>query len=400
VSGWKTVTLEDVTEAGSDGLRRGPFGGAIKKDSFVPAGFKVYEQRHAIYADFDSGEYFISENHYRKLKAFAVQAGDMIVSCSGTLGRVAIVPPSVHPGVINQALLRIRPRLEAVFPPFFKMLLETPTIHSQLFGSAGGSAIKNVRPLAEIRKMRFPLPPLAEQKRIAEILDCAESLRRQRRAALTLLDELTQAIFLEMFGDPVSNPKKLPTKPLEQLCRRITDGTHQSPKWAETGHPFLFVTNITSGEIDFGTKKFISDETHLELTSRCPVELGDVLYSTVGSYGVPAVVRDGRKFAFQRHIAHIKPNSKVLDPTFLCAMLASYPLKRQADQVARGVAQKTVNLADIKKFTVFDITMDLQTQFTKLVGIANDLRVKTHASVKELDALFASLQNRAFRGEL
>src|SRR5439155_772742 len=107
----------------------------------------------------------------------------------------------------------------------------------------------------------------------------------------------------------------------ESVCVRITDGTHQSPQWSPEGNPFLFVSNIVSGEIDFETQKFISDETHHELTRRSPIEVGDVLYTTVGSYGVPAVVRTKRKFAFQRHIAHLKPDHRLIEPEFLRVML-------------------------------------------------------------------------------
>ena len=221
---WTTMTLESVTIGGTDGLRRGPFGSAIKKESFVPDGYKIYEQKHAIYGNFDAGSYFIGENQYEKLKSFAIAAGDMLVSCSGTLGRVAIVPPTAKPGIINQALLRIRPKLDIVSPVFLKMLLETPKLQSNLFGSAGGSAIKNVRPLSAIRRIEFLLPPLAEQRRIAEVLDRAEALRAKRRAALAQLDSLTQSIFLDLFGDPATNPKRWPVSAVADYVAKFQGG--------------------------------------------------------------------------------------------------------------------------------------------------------------------------------
>jgi type I restriction enzyme S subunit len=249
-------------------------------------------------------------------------------------------------------------------------------------------------------KLKLRLPPLPEQRRIAEILDKADALRSKRRAALAQLDTLTQSIFLDMFGDPATNPKGTPTARLGDLCTRITDGTHQPPVWSEAGHPFLFVSNIISGEIDFDTDKFISDSTHAELTRRCPIEIGDVLYSTVGSYGVPAVVRNPRKFAFQRHIAHLKPNRELLDPEFLRVMLGSQPLKQQADRFARGVAQKTINLSDIREYVVFQPHMDKQRQLTQRVMTVENMKVVLRTALADLDALFASLQHRAFRGEL
>jgi type I restriction enzyme S subunit len=249
-------------------------------------------------------------------------------------------------------------------------------------------------------EIAVPVPPLSEQRRIAEVLDRAEALRAKRRVALGQLDTLTQSIFLDMFGDPISNPRGWPTATLETLCCRITDGTHQPPEWSSAGNPFLFVSNIVSGEISFDTEKFISDETHSELTRRCPIEQGDVLYSTVGSYGVPAVVRSARKFAFQRHIAHLKPDRAALDPEFLRVMLASPPLRRQADSAARGMAQKTVNLADIRKFVVFRPELHVQVDFTRRVAAVRKLETGHRDSLVALDTLFASLQHRAFRGEL
>lgn len=277
--------------------------------------------------------------------------------------------------------------------------------HLRCFWSAAnrfiqfGSATNYIR-MGNFESYKIPIPPPNEQKRIAEILDRAQSLISKRREAIAQLDTLTQAIFIEMFGDPITNPKNIKTLPLAKVCKRITDGTHQPPKWSTSGYPFLFVSNIISGEISFDTAKFISSETHEELTRRCPIEVGDVLYSTVGSYGVPVIVKTQRKFAFQRHIAHIKPDSNLIDSQFLCAMLASPPLKRQADRSARGVAQKTVNLEEIRKFIIFCPSISLQQEFAHRVEAVEKLKAAHRASLSELDALFASLQHRAFRGEL
>jgi type I restriction enzyme S subunit len=94
-----------------------------------------------------------------------------------------------------------------------------------------------------ISESDIPLPPLEEQKRIAKILDRSSSLISKRKEAIAKLDTLTQSIFIEMFGDPVTNPKNIKTLPLAKVCKRIINGTHQPPKWSTSGHPFLFVRN-------------------------------------------------------------------------------------------------------------------------------------------------------------
>ncbi len=192
----------------------------------------------------------------------------------------------------------------------------------------------------------------------------------------------------------------MPVTTLGKVCLRITDGTHQSPKWEPSGIPFIFISNIVQSQISFETNKYISEETYIELTRRCPIEVGDVLYTTVGSYGNVAVVSTSEKFAFQRHIAHIKPDRTKLDSTFCAAMLRSPAIRRQVDRVARGVAQKTVNLADLTSLQVFEPPMQVQRQFARRADAIDSIRAAHVASLAELDSLFDSLQHRAFAGQL
>ena len=201
-------------------------------------------------------------------------------------------------------------------------------------------------------------------------------------------------------GTPPHPPQSGPWIGLGVFAGELRTAHTSLREWSESGCPFLFVSNIVGGELTFDTQKFITDATYHELTRRCPIELGDVLYSTVGSYGVPAVVETTRRFAFQRHIAQLKPRPDLLNSRFLWAMLASPGVKRQADQAARGIAQKTVNLADIRKFVVFRPPLSVQDEFAGRVAPIQALVLLQRSSLADLDALFASLQHRAFRGEL
>jgi type I restriction enzyme S subunit len=329
-----------------------------------------------------------------------VQYGDVLVSTvRPNLNGVARVTKSLNGSTASTGFCVLRPKESELDGSYLFHWVKSPVFVADMVKKATGASYPAVSDRI-IFESPIPLPPLPRQRRIAEVLDKAEALRAKRRAALAQLDALTQSLFLDTFGDPITNPKHVKTSKLGSLCIRVTDGTHQTPKWSAEGHPFLFVSNIVSGEITFDTEKFISDETHSELTRRCPIELGDVLYSTVGSYGVPAIVRCNRKFAFQRHIAHLKPDRALLDSEFLAAMLASPPLKRQADRSAKGVAQKTVNLSEIREFIVFHPPLQVQREFARRVAAVEKLKTAQRAALAELDALFASLQHRAFRGEL
>jgi type I restriction enzyme, S subunit len=187
---WELVRLVDVISKEKHSIKRGPFGGAIKKEIFVPDGYKIYEQKNAIRSDFEIGSYFIDETKFKELEAFSVSPDDLIISCSGTMGKVAIVPKNAKPGIINQALLKLRLDQTKALPIFFKHLLETDFLQRLIFGGAAGSAIKNVMPLAQIKKTQFPLPPIQRQKefvqRVAEIreLEAKQAMSRNRLNSL------------------------------------------------------------------------------------------------------------------------------------------------------------------------------------------------------------------------
>lgn len=252
----------------------------------------------------------------------------------------------------------------------------------------------------DVKNQKFPLPPLTEQHRIVSILRQADRLRQLRREAEGKAQQLLPALFNEIFGDPVTNPKGWPTTTMENVSLRITDGTHQPPPFTESGIPFLFVTNIIDGEINLDTTKFISHETYDTLMKRCPVERGDILYSTVGSYGVAVVVETDKPFAFQRHIAQIKPDRTIIHSLFLRSMLNSSYVKAQADQRVRGIAQGTLNLGEIAELRIFIPPFELQEEFADRVRVVQSVKTKISAVDKLLDPLFQSLLAQAFTGEL
>lgn len=253
--------------------------------------------------------------------------------------------------------------------------------------------------ISKFSKAQIQLPPLETQKNIAQILDDAASLRLKTEQILKEYDLLAQSLFLDMFGDPVINEKGWEIVDLINLCKKITDGTHQGPKFIESGIPFLLVSNIVNNEMNFETKKFISDAEYKTLTKSTKIEVGDLLYSSVGSYGNPAIVLDDRKFCFQRHIAHLKPNHSIVNIIFLHAMMSSPIVTRQADRYAVGVAQKTLNLKVIKAFKVFSPPIVLQNQFAEKIALIEKQKELTKQELKESKDLFNCLLQKAFKGE-
>ena len=169
---WKWVTWDTILEFDKGAFKRGPFGSSLKKSIFVDSGYKVYEQYCPINDDCSFARYFITDEKYNELKAFAVQAKDFLISCSGvTLGRITQVPDDYDEGVINQALLRVRLNNNIFDDSFFKMLFRSPYFQKQIFKNATGSAIPNVKGVNELKAIPLPLPIFEEQREIITILE-------------------------------------------------------------------------------------------------------------------------------------------------------------------------------------------------------------------------------------
>lgn len=161
---WRKVKLADVCK-----FVRGPFGGSLKKDIFVSQGYAVFEQQHAIYGDFNKFRYFVTKDKFNEMQRFKLSPGDLIMSCSGTLGKVALVPEGIPNGIINQALLKLTPTDE-VEGSYIKSWFESDLFTQSLRQNSGGAAIQNVAEVRLLKEIQIPLPPLAEQRKIAEIL--------------------------------------------------------------------------------------------------------------------------------------------------------------------------------------------------------------------------------------
>jgi type I restriction enzyme S subunit len=332
----------------------------------------------------------ISRAGLEKSPARMIPTGSVLVVVrSGVLKHTLPVALTTAPVTVNQDLKALMPA-EGVHGPYLARFIKA--MEPRVLSWVRATTADNF-PVESLLDLPVSLPPLEEQRRIAAILDRADQLLELRSRSLKLTGSLRTAIFDDMFGSASLTPLAL-----NEVCVRITDGTHQSPKWAADGIPFLFVSNITSGELTFDTAKYISAETWAALTARCPIEPGDVLYSTVGSYGVPAVVRTERRFAFQRHIAHLKPRRDVMHPEVLAAQLASPALRRQADAAARGVAQKTVNLKDIKSFHVVVPPMVDQLDFVRRLEHAERMSSGMRASLDHMRLAAAALRAAAFSG--
>ncbi len=165
-SKYELKKFEDVVE-----LLRGPFGSSIKKDVCVKSGFKVYEQGNVINNDFTLGQYYVDDKRFQTLKKFEIQANDILLTCAGTLGKLAIVPKEHEKGIINSVLMRLRIKNNALLPQYLKSLLESDVMQNELINQSLGTSIKNMRAGKEIKQLLIPVPPIEEQRKIVVKLE-------------------------------------------------------------------------------------------------------------------------------------------------------------------------------------------------------------------------------------
>ncbi len=200
---WKPATLPDFVASNRNAIKRGPFGSHLRKEFFVPNGYKVYEQKHAIHGDFEAGNYYIDEAKFLEMKAFEVRPGDLIISCSGTIGKVAIVPDNAKPGIINQALLKITLDRSKMNQQFFKTVFESEYVAREIEKISPGSAMKNIGSVKILRRINFPLPTPTDQQDFLFELDALrtemDALKRLQAETASELDALLPSILDKAF---------------------------------------------------------------------------------------------------------------------------------------------------------------------------------------------------------
>jgi len=271
--------------------------------------------------------------------------------------------------------------------------------------SGVGGSLLRARP-AHVAKIIVPLPPLPKQRRIADVLDRADALRAKRRAALAQLDTLTQSIFFDMFGDPATNPKGWKRVHMSDAVvgkYGVKAGPFGSSlkkeDYTTTGYRIYGQEQVIAGRFDVGDY-YIGDCKYQQLKS-CTVTEGDLLVSLVGSFGKVLVVPQGiEPGIINPRLLKITPNHDLLTPDFLAALLALPETQKEFARMAHGGTMGILNAGLLKQLQVILPPLSNQRNFARRVAAVDKLKATHRASLAELDALFASLQHRAFRGEL
>ena len=325
-----------------------------------------------------------------------VRPGELLVSWSATLGVFEWMGP--EDGVLNQHIFRVVPDKNKVAKNYLRHALEGALVEMQRH--LHGATMQHVN-RGEFLATKLFLPPLAEQRRIAEVLDRAEALRAKRRAALAKLDTLAQSIFIDVFGDPVTNPKGWVRQTLGEISEKITDGEHLNPKFSQSGMPIVMAGNVLDDRIDLENCKMVESSLGESFRRKCDPIAGDLLVVSRGAtIGRLCLVGTCRPFCMMGSVILVKPTKGLIDSRFLSVFLKHPVTQNHLYKTSGSSAQQAMYIKDLRKLLCIVPPLSLQRTFAQHTDAVDKLKATHRLSLVELDALFAVLQHRAFRGGL
>jgi len=255
--------------------------------------------------------------------------------------------------------------------------------------------------------IEIPLPPLPTQQKIAAILDAADELRQKDKALVAKYDELTQALFLDMFGDTWKNPKGWVLKNVEDVAANEKNSIKAGPFgsslkkefYVEKGYKIYGQEQVIKDNLDFGNY-YINEKKYKELES-CKIKEGDILISLVGTYGKISIVPEKyEEGIINPRLMKISPNNKIIRPNFLKILLQSDGAMMQLKNFSRGGTMDIINVGIVRKITIPLPPIKLQDQFAERVKAIEEQKSIAQASALKSEELFNSLLQKAFNGEL
>ncbi len=305
-------------------------------------------------------------------------------------------------GICSTDILPILPgpKLERRYLCYF---LRQPTMVDFANSRASGANLPRLSP-SVLAGFEIPLPPLAQQRRIAEVLDRAEALRAQRRAALAELDSLTQSLFLDLFGDTRKERTRWRIIPLEEIVQETKLGLVRGAQefGPEFPVPYVRMNAITrNGELELGNvQRTHATEAEIEA---CQLMPGDFLFNTRNSkelVGKTALFRGDGLYLFNNNLMRIRFTAKV-HPEFVAAAFKTAFVQHELSLRKSGTTNVfAIYYKDLRSLPLPLPPIALQREFARRVGAVEKLKAAQRTALAELDALFATLQHRAFRGEL
>ncbi|ROI01289.1 restriction endonuclease subunit S [Microcystis aeruginosa FACHB-524] len=386
----KYMSLDDICEMVTDGTH------ASFKDSGKGFPFLTVKDMTENGLDF-SGCIHISQEEYDRADAgnSAPKLGDVLFSKDGTVGKVCVVREKREFAVLSSIAI-LRPKKEIADSSYLGYILGFQKTIDEASKRKTGSAVRRII-LKDLKQVEIPLPPLEEQQRIAAILDKADGVRRKRKEAIRLTEELLRSTFLEMFGDPVTNPKGWEVSPFGSLGKldrgKSKHRPRNDPSLLGGKYPLIQTGDVANSKGVI--KKYTQTYSDKGLAQSRMWPAGTLCITIAANIAQTGILTFDS--CFPDSIVGFKPNNRVTTE-YIQAWLGF--LQPRLEDLAPQSAQKNINLQMLRELDVPVPPVDLQSKFSEFVKrIGNNSR-NYEKSEAVIDNLFNSLLQKAFRGEL
>ncbi len=348
----------------------------------------------------DNDPKFYPFSELKNLENYKINEGDIMMSLTGNVGRVGKFPKELLPAYINQRVCRIKSNSKNLLDDYLYHFLNSDKFENDAVRNSAGAAQLNLSTnwLAEYE---IPLPSLQTQQKIAAILDKADELRQYNKQLIEKYDELTQSLFLEMFGDPVRNEKKFELITIRDLCNEVKYGT--SEKASEIGkYPYLRMNNISfKGYMDFKDLKYVNvSEKDLP---KYIVKKGDILFNRTNSkelVGKTGIITNDDIYVIAGYLIRVRTN-ELANPYYIWAHLNSKWSKLTLNNMCKNiVGMANINAQELQDILILKAPINLQNQFAERVQLIEAQKQQAQDALAKSEELFQGLLQQAFKGEL
>lgn len=350
-----------------------------------------------------TSRYISQEEAYGRYKRFLADAGDLVVAASGIRvdsfdEKMGFVTQAQLPLCMNTGTIRFKVRdASRLDIRYFMYYLKSDPFKAQLSRQITGSAQLNFGP-SHLERMDMPVCSLERQREAVRNLDKACALEEKLAAERALLDTLAKARFAELFGDMAENPKGYPVVFLEDVCTKIVDCPHSTPKdYVDSrSYPAIRTMELKNGTIDWSDMKYVSPEEYAARTAKVAPEAADIVYAREGTYGEAALLPEGYKFCLGQRVVLLRADRAKCTPEFLWFSLRSDYVYHQAREKNVGATVGRVNLADIKRFRILLPDLEKQSEFTAFLEKIRKLTTANERSRQQTTLMKKALMREYF----
>ncbi len=332
----------------------------------------------------------------KEFEANKLAVGDIVFARTGaTTGKSFLIRSLPKPSVFASYLIRVRPDA-SVDSGYLSHFFKSPIYWNQITNMANGAAQPGVNS-SKLKELEIPLPPLAEQKRIAAILDKADAIRRKRQQAIQLADDFLRAVFLQMFGDPVTNPKGWEVMKFEDVGKldrgKSKHRPRNDPKLLGGEHPLIQTGDVANSGGYIKVYSSTYSDFGLEQSRKWPA--GTLCITIAANIAKTGILTFDA--CFPDSVVGFTPNKLVT--TVYVQMWMSF-LQKILENSAPESAQKNINLEILRELTIPVPPIELQTTFSSAVEKLNSVKETFDSGVSETNCFFNSLGQKAFSGQL